>query len=199
MREPGKAGELLLVVSRRPRVVRHQRDHRREVTGSEAPQVQVGVAEIGPRGQDPLPVSPAAMQLALDGVDGDERLDTIAAGDADLRVLTRPVGNGFALQVARPLDEVESALSRLVRQLIVVGLVVIALSAVLGLLVARRGLRPVERLAASVEHVGRTRDLAHRIETRAGHGSGKPTAKIIEEAADVYAFLAHFTGLDLGG
>jgi prolyl oligopeptidase len=34
-----------------------------------------------------------------------------------------------------------------------------------------------------------------RIETRAGHGSGKPTAKIIEEAADVYAFLAKFTGL----
>ena len=37
-----------------------------------------------------------------------------------------------------------------------------------------------------------------RIETRAGHGSGKPTSKIIEEAADVYAFLGHFTGLDLG-
>ena len=36
-----------------------------------------------------------------------------------------------------------------------------------------------------------------RIETRAGHGSGKPTAKIIEEAADVTAFLAHFTGLRL--
>ena len=35
-----------------------------------------------------------------------------------------------------------------------------------------------------------------RIETRAGHGSGKPTSKIIEEAADVYAFLGHFTGLD---
>jgi prolyl oligopeptidase len=34
-----------------------------------------------------------------------------------------------------------------------------------------------------------------RIETRAGHGSGKPTAKIIEETADVYAFLGHFTGL----
>ena len=37
-----------------------------------------------------------------------------------------------------------------------------------------------------------------RIETRAGHGSGKPTSKIIEEAADVYAFLGHFTGLNLG-
>ena len=34
-----------------------------------------------------------------------------------------------------------------------------------------------------------------RIETRAGHGSGKPTTKIIEEAADVYAFLGHFTGM----
>ncbi len=35
-----------------------------------------------------------------------------------------------------------------------------------------------------------------RIETRAGHGSGKPTSKIIEETADVFAFLGHFTGLD---
>ena len=35
-----------------------------------------------------------------------------------------------------------------------------------------------------------------RIETRAGHGSGKPTSKIIEEAADVYSFLGHFTGLE---
>jgi prolyl oligopeptidase len=36
-----------------------------------------------------------------------------------------------------------------------------------------------------------------RIETRAGHGSGKPTTKIIEEATDVMAFLGYFTGLDL--
>ena len=36
-----------------------------------------------------------------------------------------------------------------------------------------------------------------RIETRAGHGSGKPTDKIIEEAADVYAFLAKATGLNV--
>lgn len=34
-----------------------------------------------------------------------------------------------------------------------------------------------------------------RIETRAGHGSGKPTDKVIEEGADVLAFLAHWTGL----
>ena len=34
-----------------------------------------------------------------------------------------------------------------------------------------------------------------RIETRAGHGSGKPTDKIIAEAADKYAFAAKWTGL----
>lgn len=34
-----------------------------------------------------------------------------------------------------------------------------------------------------------------RIETRAGHGSGKPVSKQIEESADVFAFLAHWTGL----
>ena len=34
-----------------------------------------------------------------------------------------------------------------------------------------------------------------RIETRAGHGSGKPTDKIIAESADVWAFVAHWTGM----
>ncbi len=34
-----------------------------------------------------------------------------------------------------------------------------------------------------------------RIETRAGHGAGKPTEKIIEEYADIWAFMAHHTGL----
>lgn len=36
-----------------------------------------------------------------------------------------------------------------------------------------------------------------RIETRAGHGSGKPTDKIIEEAADRWAFIAKWTGLEV--
>ena len=34
-----------------------------------------------------------------------------------------------------------------------------------------------------------------RIETKAGHGAGKPTAKIIEEVADQWAFLAKHLGL----
>ncbi|WP_231958227.1 prolyl oligopeptidase family serine peptidase [Novosphingobium resinovorum] len=36
-----------------------------------------------------------------------------------------------------------------------------------------------------------------RIETRAGHGSGKPTDKAIEEGADILAFVAQWTGLRL--
>jgi prolyl oligopeptidase len=36
-----------------------------------------------------------------------------------------------------------------------------------------------------------------RIEVRAGHGAGKPTAKIIEEAADQYAFLIKNLGMKL--
>lgn len=36
-----------------------------------------------------------------------------------------------------------------------------------------------------------------RIETRAGHGSGKPTDKIIEETADLWAFAARWTGLEV--
>jgi prolyl oligopeptidase len=36
-----------------------------------------------------------------------------------------------------------------------------------------------------------------RIESRAGHGTGKPTDKEIEEYSDIFAFLAKWTGLDL--
>lgn len=54
------------------------------------------------------------------------------------------------------------------------------------------------KLIATLQHVlgGDARSSAQRnpllirVETRAGHGAGKPTAKIIEEAADSYAFAA---------
>jgi prolyl oligopeptidase len=35
-----------------------------------------------------------------------------------------------------------------------------------------------------------------RIETKAGHGAGKPTSKIIEEQADIYGFLMKNLGMD---
>jgi prolyl oligopeptidase len=38
-----------------------------------------------------------------------------------------------------------------------------------------------------------------RIETRAGHGMGKPTGKLIQERADVWAFLSHVLEMDVKG
>ncbi len=48
--------------------------------------------------------------------------------------------------------------------------------------------------ALQAAHAGQAPVLI-RIETRAGHGAGKPTAKIIEEAADKWAFLVKALGM----
>ncbi|WP_395848396.1 prolyl oligopeptidase family serine peptidase [Cystobacter fuscus] len=36
-----------------------------------------------------------------------------------------------------------------------------------------------------------------RVDTRAGHGAGKPIGKALDELADLWAFAAHWTGLDV--
>lgn len=43
------------------------------------------------------------------------------------------------------------------------------------------------------------RPLLTRIETQAGHGAGKPTSKVLDEYADVYAFLARELGAEVQG
>ena len=52
----------------------------------------------------------------------------------------------------------------------------------------------IYREAAEHADVGTAPHLI-RIDTRSGHGSGKPITKIIEEYSDVYSFLGYFTGL----
>ncbi|XP_072029372.1 prolyl endopeptidase-like isoform X2 [Amphiura filiformis] len=41
-----------------------------------------------------------------------------------------------------------------------------------------------------------TNPLMIRVDTKAGHGAGKPTAKVIEEYSDIYAFIAKTLGLN---
>ena len=52
-------------------------------------------------------------------------------------MLTQPAGNGYAIQVARPLTEVDDTLDRTRTLLILVALGGIGLAAALGLVVAR--------------------------------------------------------------
>jgi prolyl oligopeptidase len=48
------------------------------------------------------------------------------------------------------------------------------------------------KFAAAMQHADPAgKPILIRIDLRAGHGSGKPTAKLIEEFADIYAFMLH--------
>lgn len=51
--------------------------------------------------------------------------------------------------------------------------------------------------ALQAENVG-DRPQILRVDTRAGHGAGKPVGKMIDEIADLWAFTAYWTGLDIG-
>jgi len=76
-----------------------------------------------------------------------------------LRMITVATGTGTAVQIAKPLDEIDNTLASLRLTLMFVALGGIALAALLGFTVARAVLRPVERLTAAAEHVAETQDL----------------------------------------
>jgi two-component system sensor histidine kinase MprB len=118
---------------------------------------------VRPPGEDvPLPVSDREVAVAAgreDGFFSDAHVEGI-----HLRMMTLRVANDVALQVARPLDEVDKVLERLRLIMIAIGLSGIGLAAALGLVVAGAALRPVRRLTLAADEVGRTRNLALRVE-----------------------------------
>jgi two-component system, OmpR family, sensor histidine kinase MprB len=111
-----------------------------------------------------LPVSPE-VQAVAEG-DSGSFYEDLEVNGMHIRVLTRAVGPGFAVQVARPLEEVDTVLGHLRWILLVITGCGIALAAGLGGLVTRAALSPVKRLMMASEHVTQTNDLSYRIEVQ---------------------------------
>ena len=110
-----------------------------------------------------LPVQARAREIA-DAGEG-EYLTDLSADGVHVRVLTvaLPGGRG-ALQVARPLDEVDRQLDQIVLVLVLVGAAGIAVGAGLGALVARTALAPIGRFTRRTEELARDPDPSQRME-----------------------------------
>jgi two-component system sensor histidine kinase MprB len=112
----------------------------------------------------PLPVSERVLQVAEGS--GDEYFSDAHVAGTHLRVLTFPYSNGYAVQVARPLTEVDNALEQIRTFLFLIAAGGIAFAAALGLAVSRAALAPVRRLTEATENVTETGDLSERIAAR---------------------------------
>lgn len=120
-------------------------------------------ATIRPPGEDvELPVSDDV--LAVTRGEGDGFLSDAHVAGVHVRVVTVPYASAFAIQIARPLTEVDHSLARIRNYLLVIAAVGIALAAALGLAVARAALAPVRRLTGATETVTKTGDLSERID-----------------------------------
>ena len=120
-----------------------------------------GSTHRSPGDDVPLPVSDRVIDVA----DGDEDpfLSDARVEGTHLRMITFQYPP-YAIQVARPLTEVDNTLDRLRTYLILIALAGIGLAGGLGLVVSRAALAPVRRLTEAAENVTQTGDLSERIE-----------------------------------
>ena len=88
-----------------------------------------------------------------------QSLRTLKLNGTQYRVVAVPVSANVALVLASSTKDTQTTLNDLGLVLLFVGVGGIIIAAVAGLLVARAGLRPVERLTIAAERVGRTGDL----------------------------------------
>jgi two-component system sensor histidine kinase MprB len=111
-----------------------------------------------------LPVSRDALETARSG-SGPFFVD-MTVNKVHVRVLTFSVAPNFAVELARPLNEVDHSLAQIRRWLFLITLAGIGFAALLALGVARAVLTPVRRLTQTAEEVSETRDLSRRIDER---------------------------------
>jgi two-component system sensor histidine kinase MprB len=118
---------------------------------------------ILPRGQTvALPVNDRVIEVARNGT-GTFLMDAHVNG-THVRVITFPYLPGVAVEVGRPLTEVDHSLGRIKNLLILIAGGGIAIAAALGLAVSRAALAPVRRLTTATERVTETGDLSERID-----------------------------------
>jgi two-component system sensor histidine kinase MprB len=115
-----------------------------------------------PAGGETLPLDGRARAIARSG-QGQELIDTTVDG-LHLRVLTVGFGKVGAIQVARPLDEVDRQLDRILLVLIFVGAAGVALGAGLGALVARTALAPIAKFTRRTEQLAADPDPSERMQ-----------------------------------
>jgi two-component system, OmpR family, sensor histidine kinase MprB len=115
-----------------------------------------GVVVVGNSGGTLLPVDEADIAAAVSGR-GTRLRDAVIEG-VSYRIATVGQSGGYAVQVGRPIDDVDRTLSGLTIGFGVLALAGIAVAAVLGRLVARRALGPVSRLGAAARTVAETQD-----------------------------------------
>jgi two-component system, OmpR family, sensor histidine kinase MprB len=111
-----------------------------------------------------LPVGPEVREVAAG--ERDEFYDDAHVEGTHIRYITVPYGPAFALQLARPLTEVDESLDTIRTLLFVISLSGIGAAAALGLVVTGAALRPVRRLTEATERVTETGDLSERIDTK---------------------------------
>lgn len=79
-----------------------------------------------------------------------------------VRIYTARLDENTAVQIARPLTEVDSALAQIRLLFVLVSLAAVAVAAAMGIAVARATLRPVQRLTDHAERIASTGDLGER-------------------------------------
>jgi two-component system sensor histidine kinase MprB len=119
-----------------------------------------------PGGEALLPVDEESREIAMEG-SGSHLADQTVDG-VHLRVLTQALPRGGALQVARPLDEIDRQLDRVLLVLVFVCAGGIALGAGLGALVARTALAPIDRFTRRTEQLATDPDPSERMEVEGG-------------------------------
>lgn len=129
------------------------------------PDALVQVIDAG--GEVRYPVTGAVLpvdEVDLEVADGEAReaLRTEDLDGQDHRVLTAGLPDG-AVQVARDLNETETALAGLRNRLLLVGVVGTVAAAAIGWLVASRFTRPIERLTTATERIASTTELTEPI------------------------------------